>query len=110
MAEIPFIDSYASLAEFIVDDDEYSTKVYSRFDWLGTRNLLYLQSERAHLEARLRRLDAEDDMHEKFERRRTGCDWGVCIDAADGGEGWAKKKLALVKQIRETMKEYSKSR
>lgn len=106
MTEIPFLDSYASVADFIVDDVDSSTKIYNRFDWLGTRNILYLQSELAHLEARLRELDGQDDTHEKFDRRRTGCDWGACPDAAGKGEDWARQKLVLIKQIRATMKEY----
>lgn len=106
MTEIPFLDSYASLAGFITGDVDSSTKIYNRFNWLGTRNILYLQSELAHLESRLRELDARDDMNEKFEQRRTGCDWGACLDAANKGEDWAKEKVALIKQIRATMKEY----
>lgn len=107
MAEIPFLDSYATLADFIVDDVDQSAKIYNRFDWLGTRNILYLQSELALLEDQLKKLDDEDQWHDKFERRRTGCDWSVCIDAADSGEDWAKEKLALIKKIRATMREYS---
>lgn len=51
-------NGYSRLAAFIANDTELS--VYRRFERLGSRNLLYLQSEPRALEADLEHLDSQD--------------------------------------------------
>jgi hypothetical protein len=46
------LDGYPSLAEFIASDPDHTSLVFRRFDKLAARNLLYLQSELAELEAK----------------------------------------------------------
>lgn len=46
------LDGFPSLAEFIASDPDHTSLVFRRFDKLAARNLLYLQSELAELEAK----------------------------------------------------------
>ena len=50
--KISYLKGYPSLAAFIASDKDKSTVIYRRFDRLSARNLLYLQSELAELEAK----------------------------------------------------------
>lgn len=45
------LDGYPSIAEDISSDPDRTSLVFRRFDKLAVRNLLYLQSELAELEA-----------------------------------------------------------
>jgi hypothetical protein len=47
------LDGFPSLADFIASDHDRTSLVFKRFDKLAARNLLYLQSELAELEAKL---------------------------------------------------------
>ena len=51
---------YPSLASFVASDKDKSTVIFRRFDRLSARNILYLQSELAELEARQDAYDKED--------------------------------------------------
>jgi hypothetical protein len=46
------LDGFPSLAQFISSDPDRTSLVFRRFDNLAARNLLYLQSELAELEAK----------------------------------------------------------
>jgi hypothetical protein len=47
------LNGFPSLSEFIASDHDRTSLVFRRFDRLAARNLLYLQSELAELEAKL---------------------------------------------------------
>jgi hypothetical protein len=47
------LDGFPSLSDFIASDHDRTSLVFRRFDRLAARNLLYLQSELAALEAKL---------------------------------------------------------
>lgn len=50
---------YPRFAAFIANDEDRSTTIFRRFQRLSSRNLLYLESELAYLEAEQDRLDQE---------------------------------------------------
>src|SRR5580692_1771025 len=52
---------YPQYAALIASDKDKSTTVYRQFDRLAARNLLYLETELAELEARQDSLDKEGD-------------------------------------------------
>jgi hypothetical protein len=52
-AHIRPLVGFPSLADLIGSDPDRTSLVFRRFDKLAARNLLYLQSELAELEARL---------------------------------------------------------
>jgi hypothetical protein len=50
---------YPRFAAFIAHDEDRSTTIFRRFQRLSTRNILYLESELAYLEAEQDRMDQE---------------------------------------------------
>jgi hypothetical protein len=97
------ITGYPSLAAFVASDRDRSTAIYKRFDRLAARNLLYLQSELAELQWKQDGFDKEDrngDMNSLQAARN----WSHFKKRADADPS----RLELVKEIRATLKEYSK--
>lgn len=64
--KITYLASYASLAKFVSSDPDHSTAIFKTFDRLAARNLLYLQSELAELQAQQDRYDDDDLRPEPF--------------------------------------------
>ncbi|KAF1842059.1 uncharacterized protein K460DRAFT_435383 [Cucurbitaria berberidis CBS 394.84] len=101
------LPGYPSLANFIASDRDRTTLIYKRFDELSARNLLYLQSELAELQARQQNFDQEDrkaDLPTKQCARNFAC----FEEAASAAQNNAKQKARweLMIQIRQTIKEY----
>jgi hypothetical protein len=109
VVETKYRPGYPSLAAFIASDPDHSIAVYRRFDYLSARNLLYLQSELAELEAQLHTFDQEDlrssddDLDNNFAR-----DWKAYRERARDPTSRENKGLDLAIRIREKMKEYRK--
>jgi hypothetical protein len=98
---------YPSLANFIASDRDRTTLIYNRYDELAARNLLYLQSELAELQAQQRRFDHEDiraDLPTKQCARNFSNFKDAGSDTASNVH--QKERWALMLQIRATMKEY----
>jgi len=105
---------FPSLSEYISRDEDRTSLIYKRFDRLAARNILYLQSELAEIQAKLDAFDQEDA------RALTGDialtkghanNWERFKDNAEDGkpenEG-IRRRMRLVLRLRETMKTYSK--
>lgn len=105
--KVRYIKGYPSLAAFIASDRDKSTAIYRRFDRLSARNLLYLQSELVELEAKQDAYDAEDrglTTQEKVSTRN----WELFKERAqEAGNIRERKRMELVINIRERIKEYS---
>jgi hypothetical protein len=111
-ASVPTIralDGFPSLAEFIASDADHTSLVFKRFDKLAARNLLYLQSELAELQARQNEFDAQDRSFEHGGREMKECamHWERFKEAAQGGDEKQKERMELVMEIRRKLKEYS---
>lgn len=65
---------YPRFAAFISEDKDKSSTIYRRFERLAARNLLYLESELAELEAKQDELD-EEYRKESFDSRMTARSW-----------------------------------
>jgi hypothetical protein len=65
---------YPRFAAFIAEDKDKSSTIYRRFERLGARNLLYLESELAELEAKQDAMDKEYK-EESIERKATARSW-----------------------------------
>ena len=101
----PFVEGYASLADFIVSDADRSGVIYRRFDRLAARNLLYLQTELVELEVRKDSLDAEDAARPADASAK---DWALlCHQAEEGQDERAKERVDIAKKLRVKLKEYS---
>lgn len=104
---IHLLSGFPSLAAFIASDRDRTTLIYKRFDELAARNLLYLQSQLAELHAKQRAFDQEDriaDMPTK-QCARNFADFETAALQPDENLR-QKERWQLVKQVRETMKEY----
>ena len=107
-SKLQHVVGYPSLAEFIASDRARSTFIYHRFDDLAARNLLYLQSELAELRAKQRAFDHEDlraDLDVK-QCARNFTDFEIAQKADKLKQ---KERWQLMKEIRETLKEYRDS-
>jgi hypothetical protein len=101
------IIGYPSLATFIASDEDRSTAIYRRFNRLAARNLLYLQSELAELEARLDHFDEEDYLHGSREEKYVLGNWPEFKAKADDANNTREReRMKLVMEIREKIKEY----
>jgi hypothetical protein len=106
--KVHYLIGYPSLAAFIASDKSKSTAIYRRFDRLGARNLLHLQSELTELEARQDALDAQDLKTATVDEKGDLRDWAVFTEKAkDDNNVREKARMALMKEIREKVKEYS---
>jgi hypothetical protein len=107
---VHYLAGYPSLSAFIASDRDRTTLIYKRFDELAARNLLYLQSELAEIQAKQRAFDQEDlvaDMHTK-QCARNFADFEKAASQTNGDER-QKERWKLIKEARETMKEYRKA-
>jgi hypothetical protein len=108
--EVVYVKGYPSLAAFIASDRDKSTAIYRRFDRLSARNLLYLQSELQELEERQDAFDAED-LHGGLQEKKSARNWQVLKKKAkQQNNEREKKRLDLVFEIRDKLKEYSMQR
>lgn len=83
----------------MVSDRDKTAQIYKRFDWLSARNLLYLEGELAELEEKLHSYDEQDrgqPQARNWERFK------------ESGQS-QPERMVLLRKIRETMFEYSKS-
>ena len=103
--QVRYVKGYPSLAAFIASDPDKSSSIYRRFDRLSARNLLYLQSELAELEARQDRLDEEDRKRTTAEKE-SACNWQVFKERAKCNPH-EQERMEVVMQVRDKLKEYS---
>ncbi|OAL49312.1 hypothetical protein IQ07DRAFT_622405 [Pyrenochaeta sp. DS3sAY3a] len=101
---------YPSLSNFIASDFDRTSLIYNRFDELSARNLLYLQSELAELQAQQRAFDKEDLKAEKdLGRQQCARNFASFEQAAlstQNSDATQKARWDLMIKIRATLKEY----
>jgi hypothetical protein len=96
---------FAVLATFVSSDSELA--VFRRFNVLGNRDLLYMQSELIALETELTRLDEEEEKEPSVQDEKNMRCWEeLAADAKRGGDK-AKAKMDVIIRIRALMREYS---
>lgn len=99
------LSGFPSLAQFIASDRDRTTLIYKRYDELAARNLLYLQSELAELQAKQHAFDQHDlkaDLKTK-QCARNLADFQGAVQAKDAIQ---EERWQLMKDIREKLKEY----
>ncbi|KAI8937238.1 hypothetical protein NX059_006447 [Plenodomus lindquistii] len=104
-SRIQHLSGFPSLAAFISSDRDGTTLIYKRFDELAARNLIYLQSELAELQAKQRAFDEEDLTAQLFTKQcaRNFADFERAVQADDSKQ---KERWKLMMEIRERLKEY----
>ena len=105
------LTGFPSLAAFIASDPDRTTAIFQRFDRLAARNLLYLQSELAELQAKQDAFDHEDFYERQTDdpsmlTKRCARNWEEFRSHGDTDQKQRQRKQ-LAMQIRATMKEYS---
>jgi flagellar motility protein MotE (MotC chaperone) len=103
--QVNYVNGYASLSAFIASDSDKSTAIYRRFDRLSARNLLYLQSELEELQDLQDQYDAED-RRATTEKKAVIRNLTLLKQRAKIGDDNARKRLELIREIAEKMKEY----
>lgn len=104
-SRIQHLTGFPSLAHFVASDRDRTTLLFKRFDELAARNLLYLQSELAELEAKQRAFDQQDlkaDLETK-QCARNFADFQKAVQAKDAIQ---EERWQLMREIREKLKEY----
>ena len=99
------LSGFPSLAHFIASDRDRTTMIYKRYDDLAARNLLYLQSELAELQAKQHAFD-QADLKADLGTKQCARNFGDFQKAVQTNVAKQKERWELVKQIRETLKEY----
>ena len=108
-AKMRYARGYPSLAAFIASDCDHSTSIYRRFDRLSARNLLYLQSELAELEATQDALDSEDHQASTHDKQCLR-NWQKLRERAKSpGNVKERRRLDLALEIRKKLQEYRES-
>ncbi|KAG9192916.1 hypothetical protein G6011_11650 [Alternaria panax] len=100
-----YLSGFPSLAHLVASDRDRTTLLYKRFDEPAARNLLYLQSELAELEAKQRAFDQHDrkaDLETK-QCARNILDFQKAMQTKDEIQ---EERWQLMKEIREKLKEY----
>ncbi|RMY47461.1 hypothetical protein D0865_08648 [Hortaea werneckii] len=105
-----YLPGFEEVAAFISTEDEGG--MYRRFRRLAARNLLYMQSELASLEDKLRRMDQGDkckiDTPEGVNAFQCAIDWDA-MRRLEPTDDKARERLALVMDIRKLMREYQEA-
>jgi len=110
-----YLQGFSDFAHYIASD--YSLSIYRKFAVLGSRNLLYLQTELQELEINLEDIDLEDkriiaessDAEKRIETEAAARSWEESREQAEDGIERQRKKVEIVYKIRELMKEYGMS-
>jgi hypothetical protein len=80
------------------------TAIFSRFGDLNAQNLLYLQAELVHLQARLRSYEASNSKSQNGNKALYARDWYWLENSAAEGDG---EQWQTMLEIRTKLKEYS---
>ena len=102
---------FPALSYFVASDPDGGTFVFRRFDRLTARNLLFLQSELAELEAEQSQLDAEDVESRDPGERTSRQNWNVFLARANDIQSpyhaREQRRLDLARRIQKKLKDYS---
>jgi hypothetical protein len=100
------LSGYPSLAAFIASDRDRSTLIYKRFDELAARNILYIQSELAELQAQQRAFDDEDLTTTDLAMKQCSRNYSTLTKAVEDGDPKQQQRWELMLRIRKTMRDY----
>jgi hypothetical protein len=108
-----YLSGYPSLPNFIASDRDRTTLIYKRFDELAARNLLYLQSKLAELQAKQCAFDQEDLTvgQDTAGQNTKQCarNFANFRKAAEADELKQKMLWEVMERTRKTLKEYRKA-
>lgn len=101
-----FRNGYPSLCSWISQDKDSESFIFRKFDYLGARNLLYMQAELGCLEPQLRDLDAEVWKQDDKELQQSTRVWEISVENAAPEREEESKRMRLVLEIRGKLDAY----
>lgn len=100
---------YTAAAEWLASDADNETFVFRKFDKLAALNLIFLPSEILQIEGKVEKLH-QDALHGTMSVKKAARRWEILLSHAQDGSPDerqnAAEKMALVKELREKMREY----
>jgi hypothetical protein len=102
-------EGYGAVAAWIARDPDNETFVFRKFDELGARNLLYLQSEVLELEHKLEEFDrsmVDSHSSKKVNMILADMSWEEFTGQLEADETEARARMRLITDIRAKIKEY----
>jgi len=107
-------DGYPAVGRWMAEDPDGEPFVFRKFDDLAAQNLLALQSELLEMEERLKGLNHAAFLGPDMAIKAAAREWEVLIQQNAGEHSQpevvnvARQRMALIKEIREKLKEYRK--
>lgn len=101
-------DGYPSLAAWIAHDPDNESFVFRKFDRLGARNLLNLQSQLISLESKIERLDNLMRNNGDPEVLLSLARWETYEERTKDPSSIEYEKMMLEKELKDKIKEYRK--
>ncbi|KAF2006681.1 hypothetical protein P154DRAFT_570067 [Amniculicola lignicola CBS 123094] len=99
-------DGYPALAAWIARDPDNESLVFRKFDRLGARNLLHLQSQLIALENEIDELDARAQRSDDFEAQQSSRRWETLMKRAKDNDGLERKRVEKLEELQKVLREY----
>jgi len=99
-------DGFPALASWIARDPDNESFVFRKFDRLGARNILHLQSQLIALENELDQLDEEARRSNDFEARQSSRRWETLMKHANDPNRPEKRRLEKMEELQKLLNRY----
>jgi hypothetical protein len=99
-------DGYPTLATWIARDPDNETFVVRKFDRLGARNILHLQSQLIALEKEIDDLDENARQSSDLEARQSSHRWETLMKHASDENRPEKERVEKLDKLKACLKEY----
>jgi hypothetical protein len=101
-----FRDGYPTLATWIARDPDNETFVVRKFNRLGARNILHLQSQLIALEKEIDDLDEDARQSSDLEARQSSHRWETLMKHASDGNRPEKERVEKLDKLKACLNEY----
>jgi hypothetical protein len=102
-------DGYPALAGWIARDPDSETFIFRKFDRLAARNILHLQAKLTAIENEMDKLDEEARQSNDFEACQSSRRWESLTKNAEVKNRPEKKRIEVLDELREGLREYCSS-
>jgi len=100
------LPGFPFLSEFIASDADHSPAMFKRFGRLSARNLLYMQSELAELDAQQEAYDRED-FGATLSEKESMYNWRMFKQRSLEGTERDRKRMELAERTSHVLRSYS---
>lgn len=99
-------DGYPALAAWIARDPDNEAFVFRKFNRLGARNILHLQSQLITLEYEIEQLDEEARKSKDLEAQQSSRRWETLMKQAGDPNRPERQRLEKLDELRKLLREY----